>query len=874
MSDSLHPTDWESTIDKYQQIETATIEKLQSIIPALKGLQVSLRERGKKFTIANTAANATTCGLSVLTVILTITIPLTAGATTPLALAAGVAAVGTGATSVGINIAGNIVDAHALTDEIQEVLTIPITGLSLYIERVAEQRRNEIVRLREMSNSIDYASFFGAFFHSLGRFAALGGFAARGLLEVAAKALPRLGLAAAGVVLSAAVDFVFLGINIRDLITGDTSSRANQLEKLIADVKDLIDWIREDVQRRREIYFLEEVASLMEMAQMLKLVKTKTGEPVCVDVYFNEILEKIKDMPSLVVGICGVQRTGKSFLLELLRKTILDTGILDDPKTEIGEPHSVRYFSGKKPCTQDIEIWSEPFIFQAPNGQKWAILLLDAQGLFDDRAPPEVNTFITGFLAMFCDILVYNVKQFNMNDFKNLTDPVAMCDEKDIPLAEKSIIYILDRDAVEDFGHHPDYFTQDTILANYKHESEVLRSTFSAIRLISFPEPPPFVKKASYFTPITLGNGSSTIDEAMSEFLDTFKEFLHLLKGDIKEMQRHRPKGRFLHFKTFAKNASQLKTDDVRKSSEMFWQLIAMQASTEAYTKLIAHVIEIQDGDLQKNLQTLKQLQEEADQLLRERLQEKPDEFVAEEILKFHKLCQPQLEKKVEQLRLLAYEAMLVELCAAHKQQMKSLRGAVSEVQNVHSAFKAELKTKQREFKEAAFENHDLSQPAMTKLLRITRVQETKIEECLGSSRLIKIRVAFTDFAKQLARRGTENILKIAKVLDLCGNKKPELIHRSFNGELNRIKKEFKVKKDEILKANPSVHEELTINIIVEVYANEIFLPIQQAMAEATNLVNQRWKEHLTRKAKKSRFAEYLTLLLQDSAEPTANCTA
>ncbi|CAJ0921864.1 unnamed protein product, partial [Mesorhabditis belari] len=154
---------------------------------------------------------------------------------------------------------------------------------------------------------------------------------------------------------------------------------------------------------------------------------------------------------------------------------------------------------------------------------------------------------------------------------------------------------------------------------------------------------------------------------------------------------------------------------------------------------------------------------------------------------------------------------MLVELCAAHKQQMKSLRGAVSEVQNVHSAFKTELKTKQREFKEAAFENHDLSQPAMTKLLLITRVQETKIEEafeeCLGSSRLIKIRVAFTDFAKQLARRGTENILK-------------------------------------------------------------------QAMAEATNLVNQRWKEHLTRKAEKSRFAEYLTLLLQDSAESTADCTA
>ncbi|CAJ0921859.1 unnamed protein product, partial [Mesorhabditis belari] len=858
MSDSLHPTDWESTINKYQQIETVTIEKLQSTIPALERLQVSLRERGKKFTIANTAANATTLGLSVATAILTISIPFTLGATAPFALATGVVAVGTGVTSVGINIAGNIDDARALTDEIQEVLTIPITGLSLYNERVAEQRRDEIVRLREMSNSIEYAS----------------GFAARGLLEIATRALPRLGLAAAGVVLSAATDAVFLGINIRDLITGDTSFRANQLEKLIADVKDLIDWIREDVQRRREIYFLEEftigsleslVASLMEMSKMLKLVRTETGKPVCMDLYFNEILKKIEDMPSLVVGICGVQRTGKSFLLELLRKAILDTGILDDPKTKIGEPQGIRYLFGKKPCTQDIEIWSEPFIFQATNGQKWAILLLDAQGLFDDRTPPEVNTFITGFLAMFCDILVYNVKEFNMNDLKNLTEPVAMCDEKDKPLTEKSIIYILDRDAVEAFGHQSDYFTQDTILANYKHESEVLRSTFSAIRLISFPEPPPFVKKASYFMPITLGNGSSTIDETMSLYLGVFKEFLHLLKGDIKEMQRHRPKGRFLHFKTFAKNASQLKTNDVRKSYEMFWQLIAMQATTEAYTKFIAHVIEIQDGNLQKNFQTLKQLQEEADQLIRERLQEKPDEFVAEEILKFHKLCQPQLEKKVEQLRLLAYEAMLVELCAAHKQQMKSLRGAVSEVQNVHNAFKAELKTKQRELKEAAFENHDLSQPAMTKLLFITR---EAFEECLGSSRLIKIRDAFTDFAKQLARRGTENILKIAKELDLWGKEKPELIHRSFNGELNRIKQEFKVKKDEILKANPSVHKELTINIIVEVYANEVFLPIQQAMAEATNLVNQRWKEHLTRKAKKSRFADYLTLLLQDSAEP------
>lgn len=60
--------------------------------------------------------------------------------------------------------------------------------------------------------------------------------------------------------------------------------------------------------------------------------------------------------------------------------------------------------------TQGISFWSEPFFIANRNGTEVAIVLCDSQGLFDDRTPTKINSFIFGFSAVIPSLLIYNLK--------------------------------------------------------------------------------------------------------------------------------------------------------------------------------------------------------------------------------------------------------------------------------------------------------------------------------------------------------------------------------------------------------------------------------------------------------------------------------
>jgi len=67
--------------------------------------------------------------------------------------------------------------------------------------------------------------------------------------------------------------------------------------------------------------------------------------------------------------------------------------------------------SGTERHTTGIVFWSDVFLYDAPNGEKYAIYLIDTQGLFDTKTPLQENIKIFGL-----GTLISSLQIFNLND--------------------------------------------------------------------------------------------------------------------------------------------------------------------------------------------------------------------------------------------------------------------------------------------------------------------------------------------------------------------------------------------------------------------------------------------------------------------------
>ncbi len=65
---------------------------------------------------------------------------------------------------------------------------------------------------------------------------------------------------------------------------------------------------------------------------------------------------------------------------------------------------------GSKRDTTGILIWSDVFLYDSDAG-KFAIILMDTQGLFDHKTPPEVNARIFSMSMLLSSLQIFNVKE-------------------------------------------------------------------------------------------------------------------------------------------------------------------------------------------------------------------------------------------------------------------------------------------------------------------------------------------------------------------------------------------------------------------------------------------------------------------------------
>ncbi len=86
----------------------------------------------------------------------------------------------------------------------------------------------------------------------------------------------------------------------------------------------------------------------------------------------------------------------------------------------IGAPDEpLKGFSSKPGVTRNstgIVLWSDVFLYDAPNGEKIAILLIDTQGLFDHDTPAAINAKIFSFTTLISSFQIFNLVNMIQED--------------------------------------------------------------------------------------------------------------------------------------------------------------------------------------------------------------------------------------------------------------------------------------------------------------------------------------------------------------------------------------------------------------------------------------------------------------------------
>ncbi|CAJ0956295.1 unnamed protein product [Ranitomeya imitator] len=127
----------------------------------------------------------------------------------------------------------------------------------------------------------------------------------------------------------------------------------------------------------------------------------------------NRILlsEDVRDKEVVAVSVAGAFRKGKSFLMDFMLRYMYKT----EPVDWLGDYNAplsgFSWRGGSERETTGIQIWSEIFLVDKPDGKKVAVLLMDTQGTFDSQSTLRDSATVFALSTMISSIQVYNLSQ-------------------------------------------------------------------------------------------------------------------------------------------------------------------------------------------------------------------------------------------------------------------------------------------------------------------------------------------------------------------------------------------------------------------------------------------------------------------------------
>nr|XP_046210016.1 atlastin-2-like isoform X2 [Oncorhynchus gorbuscha] len=123
--------------------------------------------------------------------------------------------------------------------------------------------------------------------------------------------------------------------------------------------------------------------------------------------------EDVRDLNVVVVSVAGAFRKGKSFLLDFMLRYMLNQQEQSDSWVG-GDDDPLTGFSWRGGCereTTGIQVWSQVFVVNKPDGSKVAVLLVDTQGAFDSQSTIKDCATVFALSTMTSSVQVYNLSQ-------------------------------------------------------------------------------------------------------------------------------------------------------------------------------------------------------------------------------------------------------------------------------------------------------------------------------------------------------------------------------------------------------------------------------------------------------------------------------
>uniref|UniRef100_A0A8C6XBP4 Atlastin GTPase 1 n=1 Tax=Naja naja TaxID=35670 RepID=A0A8C6XBP4_NAJNA len=127
----------------------------------------------------------------------------------------------------------------------------------------------------------------------------------------------------------------------------------------------------------------------------------------------NRILlsKAVCDREVVAVSVAGAFRKGKSFLMDFMLRYMYNMELVDWIG-DFNEPLTgFSWRGGSERETTGIQIWSEVFLVDKPDGNKVAVLLMDTQGTFDSQSTLRDSATVFALSTMISSIQVYNLSQ-------------------------------------------------------------------------------------------------------------------------------------------------------------------------------------------------------------------------------------------------------------------------------------------------------------------------------------------------------------------------------------------------------------------------------------------------------------------------------
>ncbi|KAM9364588.1 atlastin-2-like [Pholidichthys leucotaenia] len=121
--------------------------------------------------------------------------------------------------------------------------------------------------------------------------------------------------------------------------------------------------------------------------------------------------DHVKDLNVVVVSVAGAFRKGKSFLLDFMLRYMHNQ---ESDSWIGGDEEPLAGFTWRGGCereTTGIQVWSEVFVVEKPDGTKVAVLLVDTQGAFDSQSTIKDSATVFALSTMTSSVQVYNLSQ-------------------------------------------------------------------------------------------------------------------------------------------------------------------------------------------------------------------------------------------------------------------------------------------------------------------------------------------------------------------------------------------------------------------------------------------------------------------------------